>query len=124
MTPRKETYICLRELREQLLLVRECLLRLPRADHPVNQPREVLLQPLQAPLQFSLLARGDKDQPVSQVLERDEPVVRSLDWRRAVEVVGLPELFHLAHRLIRVPPVRVLQNVERLSLWAGNVTRW
>ena len=113
-----ETHIRLGELRDQLFLVRECLLRLARADHPVEQPREVLLEPLHAPLELALLSRGDEDEPEAHVRERDEPVVRTLDRRRAVEVVGLPELFYLAHGLVGVAPVGVLWDGERPESFA------
>ena len=49
------------------------------------------------------------NQSVAHVLERDQAVVRALDRRRAVEVVGLPELLDFAHGLVGVAPVWVLR---------------
>ena len=107
-----ETHIRLGELRDQLLLVRECLLRLTSADHPVEDAWEVLLQPLQTPLQLALLPRRNEHQPVAHVREGHECVVRTLDRRGAVQVVGLPELLYLSDGLVWVAPVRVLPDRE------------
>ena len=103
------TYIRLRQLRNQLLLVRKRLLRLPRADHRVEQPGQVLFQPREAALELARLPRGDQHEPEAQVRERGQAGVRAGHRRRAVEVVRPPELLDLAHRLVRVAPVRVLR---------------
>ena len=96
------------KLREHLVLLRERLERLARADHVAKDVREVRLEPRRAALELAPLARGHDDEAETERLELPERGERARDGERVVEPVGLVKVLDLAEGLLGRAPAWVL----------------
>ncbi len=102
-------HIGFRELRNEKVVLCQCLLRLSSTDHIFEDAGIVLLNPLCATIELTTLSSGHDDQSISKLLELLEAFKSARDRLGFVEVVGLVELFDLAKGLFWRSPSWVLR---------------
>lgn len=90
----------------------EGLLGLPRADDVVEDPGEVLFDPLDAPVELTTLPSGHDDETEAQLLQFGEAFKSTGNGGRFVETIRQVEFLDFPESLLWCAPARVLLDVR------------